>query len=212
MFLYHTPTYSLIHLSLIQIRLFPEMLTEIEKVNFIPVNREDSSSVSKALLSSSDNNKKSRFDLVVNTAGPFQGKVNVPNGILEACVNEEHPTPYIDVCDDYCTARAYKSQFHEQAVQNGVPCIVSTGCWVSICILCCSLHGQYVFYHVLTTKIQHENSTYYFYIKQPGVSSLMAKQLSRAILKKNPNLEPKDLTVDFSFFTAGSGGAGMYIL
>jgi len=47
---------------------------------------------------------------------------------------------------------------------------------------------------------------------QPGVSSLMAKQLMRKVLKEVPSLKPEDLSVDFSFFTAGSGGAGVTLL
>ncbi len=47
---------------------------------------------------------------------------------------------------------------------------------------------------------------------KPGVSSLMAKQLTQSVLEKRPNLKPQDLTVDFNFFTAGSGGAGATLL
>jgi saccharopine dehydrogenase-like NADP-dependent oxidoreductase len=70
------------------------------------------------------------FDLVVHTAGPFQGKVDVPNGVLEACVTNR--VPYVDVCDDYCTASAAKSRFAAMARDANVPCIISTGCWVRI--------------------------------------------------------------------------------
>lgn len=44
------------------------------------------------------------------------------------------------------------------------------------------------------------------------MSSLMCKQLTKYALEKNPSLTPRDLTVDFSFFTAGSGGAGATLL
>lgn len=40
----------------------------------------------------------------------------------------------------------------------------------------------------------------------------MAKQLTQSVLAKRPQLTPADLTVDFSFFTAGSGGAGSTLL
>ena len=40
----------------------------------------------------------------------------------------------------------------------------------------------------------------------------MAKQLTQSVLKKNEHLRPGDLSVDFSFFTAGSGGAGSTLL
>ena len=40
----------------------------------------------------------------------------------------------------------------------------------------------------------------------------MAKQLVRKVLNADPSLKPEDLSVDFSFFTAGSGGAGATLL
>ena len=46
----------------------------------------------------------------------------------------------------------------------------------------------------------------------PGVSSLMAKQLTSHLLRSFPTLTPADLSVEFSFFTAGSGGAGSTLL
>lgn len=77
--------------------------------------------------------QQEKFDLVVHTAGPFQGKVDAPNGVLEACVTNR--VPYVDVCDDYCTARAAKAKFSEKAQDAKVPCIISTGCWVSLTVL-----------------------------------------------------------------------------
>lgn len=137
-----------------------------KSVDFQKVNKEDADSIAAVLNSEN-------YDLVVHTAGPFQGKVTATNGILEACVNNK--VPYVDVCDDYCTAMAAKAKYAAQAEVNKVPCIVSTGCW-------------------------------------PGVSSLMAKQLIRKVLKEDSSLKPEDLSVDFSFFTAGSGGAGATLL
>lgn len=135
-------------------------------LSFAQLDREDSQSVSKIL-------SQNKYDLVVHTAGPFQGKVKSPNGVIQAAI--ENGVPYIDVCDDYCTATAAKTKYNQKAIENNVPCILSTGCW-------------------------------------PGVSSLMAKQLVSSVLKKHPNLKPQDLSVDFSFFTAGSGGAGSTLL
>jgi hypothetical protein len=149
--------------------LFPDnaaaLLTDVD---FATLDREQASSVKQVLQQDSIS-----FDLVVNTAGPFQGKKRAPNGVLEACV--DFSKPYVDVCDDYCTATATKSKFFTKAVENGTPCIVSTGCW-------------------------------------PGVSSLMAKQLVSKTLAARPEMQPQDLSVDFSFFTAGSGGAGATLL
>lgn len=147
---------------------FPELASELQQVDFVSVNREDASSLSPLL----QQGKKS-YDLVVHTAGPFQGKVKAPNGVMEACVDSK--VPYIDVCDDYCTAMAAKGKYAAKATEGGVSCIVSTGCW-------------------------------------PGVSSLMAKQLVDKALESNESLTAEDITVDFGFFTAGSGGAGSTLL
>lgn len=144
------------------ISLFPEMKKELEKVKFVGLDREVAGSILPVV--------RNNFDLVVHAAGPFQGKVKIPNGVLEACC--EAGVAYVDVCDDYCTASAAKTRFANKAK---APCIISTGCW-------------------------------------PGVSSLMAKQLAGKVLRETKSLKPGDLTVDFSFFTAGSGGAGATLL
>ena len=98
----------------------------IERINFVALNREDKGTVLTALRAES-------FDLVVHTAGPFQGKVSTKNGVLDACVSSK--IPYVDVCDDYCTARAAKAKYSKKAQEEGVPCIISTGCWVRICLI-----------------------------------------------------------------------------
>jgi saccharopine dehydrogenase-like NADP-dependent oxidoreductase len=147
-------------------RLFPENCDKIDAIDFSLLDRESVVSVSKVL-------ENGDFDLVVHTAGPFQGKIKTPNGIIDACIS--NGIPYVDVCDDYCTASAAKSKFSDKAIANNVPCMTSTGCW-------------------------------------PGVSSLMASLLIRKILHKDKSLKPDDLSVDFSFFTAGSGGAGATLL
>ena len=98
---------------------FPELSSRLYQVDFVSLNREVASSVSPR-----------GYDLVVHTAGPFQGKVKSPNGILEACVLNK--IPYVDVCDDYCTAMAAKSKYGAIAKANGVPYVVSTGCWPGV--------------------------------------------------------------------------------
>jgi hypothetical protein len=40
----------------------------------------------------------------------------------------------------------------------------------------------------------------------------MAKQLIHSLLQTEPSLTPADLSIDFNFFTAGSGGAGVTLL
>jgi len=151
--------------------LFPTFADNFDSIPFHSINREDATSIANILLEAEKSEQK--IDLVVHTAGPFQGKVNSPNGVIQACV--EHGVAYIDVCDDYCTARAAKAKYTQTALDANVPCILSTGCW-------------------------------------PGVSSLMAKQLTQSVLEKRTHLKPEDLNVDFNFFTAGSGGAGATLL
>jgi NAD(P)-dependent dehydrogenase (short-subunit alcohol dehydrogenase family) len=100
---------------------FPHLSNQLQQVDFVPLNREVASSIPRLTQV---------YDLVVHTAGPFQGKIKTPNGILEACVDNN--IPYVDVCDDYCTAMAAKSKYAEKAKAVGVPCIVSTGCWPGV--------------------------------------------------------------------------------
>jgi saccharopine dehydrogenase-like NADP-dependent oxidoreductase len=140
------------------IRQFPEHHQQLSEIEFVPVNREDAGTVRRALLKGD----KKNFDLVIHTAGPFQGKARAPNGVLEACV--EAGVPYVDVCDDYCTSRAAQARYADRAVTQ--PCVLSTGCW-------------------------------------PGVSSLMAAQLVSETCRAFPALAAEELSVDFSFFTAG---------
>ncbi len=112
------------------------------------------------------------FDLVVNTAGPFQGKASTLNALLGEAIDSS--VPYVDVCDDYCTSMRARSDYAKVAVEKGVPVILSSGCW-------------------------------------PGVSSLMARTLVERMIKEK-SLSRSQLSVDFSFFTAGSGNAGVTLL
>jgi len=105
------------------IDLFPQL--DVAKIRFEKVNREVAASVLSVLQSN-------EYDMVVHTAGPFQGKVGIPNGVIEAAVKSR--VPYVDVCDDYCTARAAKTKYATLAEDLKVPCILSTGCWVSVLV------------------------------------------------------------------------------
>jgi saccharopine dehydrogenase-like NADP-dependent oxidoreductase len=160
---------------------FPSHTAALAAVPFVPLHRNQADTILPYLIHNQETNStRPNFDLVVHTAGPFQGKATEPNGVLQACV--QAGIPYLDVCDDYTTAVAARTQWHATAVQQTVPCIVSTGCW-------------------------------------PGVSSLMAQQLVSQTLEQrrrrrhsNDTISPQDLSVQFSFFTAGSGGAGVTLL
>lgn len=125
-----------------------ELFANAQDVRFAKVDKEDASSISAVLL------QNEKYDLVVHTAGPFQGKENVRNGVLEACIVQK--VPYIDVCDDYCTAMAAKSKFSKPAEENGVPCIISTGCWVS------TLFGVTVEYRCIV--LFHKTPPFYLYL------------------------------------------------
>lgn len=100
---------------------------DISSIQFAALNRERSDSVASILQ---DND----FDLVVHTAGPFQGKATTPNGVIDACV--ENSVPYVDVCDDYGTASVAKTRYFQKAEDSQVPCIISTGCWVGSGVDC----------------------------------------------------------------------------
>eukprot|EP01038_Epipyxis_sp_PR26KG_P013195 gene13195-17682_t len=107
------------------------------------------------------------YDLVINTAGPFQG-VKHPN-VLKACL--ENSINYLDVCDDINLSRIARGpDFQQLAQKNNVKAIISAGIW-------------------------------------PGCSSLLAQKLIKSV----GGHEKVDKVV-FSFFTAGSGGAGPTIL
>jgi saccharopine dehydrogenase-like NADP-dependent oxidoreductase len=158
-------------------RLFPHLTSSLADVSFVALNRDDTESVVSALQQHQQQQQlphscRSAFDLVVHTAGPFQGKVG-QSAVLEACLTQN--IAYVDVCDDYDTARAAKTRFDDMARSTNTPCLLSTGCW-------------------------------------PGVSSLMAKQLVHTALARHPSLRSCDLSVELSFFTAGSGGAGVTLL
>jgi len=106
--------------------------------------------------------------LVVNTAGPFQGRRDP--ALLRCCIAKG--IPYVDVCDEYELAVESK-QLMENAKAAGVGAIVSCGIW-------------------------------------PGVSALMAAE-AKAKLEAETGEGTCD-TLDFSFFTAGTGNAGPTIV
>lgn len=110
-------------------KLFPMYSDQLSQISFAEIDRERPDTVTSFIRSSSQP-KAQAVDLIIHTAGPFQGKVNARNGILEACVDSS--IPYIDVCDDYCTASAAKTKYASRAREQEVPCIISTGCWPGV--------------------------------------------------------------------------------
>jgi saccharopine dehydrogenase-like NADP-dependent oxidoreductase len=66
------------------------------------------------------------FDLVIHTAGPFQG-LRDP-AVLESSLR--HGKQYIDVCDDIALSSIARSkEYRELAVKNGGAAVISTGIW-----------------------------------------------------------------------------------
>lgn len=108
-----------------------------------------------------------QYQLVVNTAGPFQG-LDEPT-LMKSCLTAG--IPYVDVCDDINLSKVARSApYQELANQHKTSAIISAGIW-------------------------------------PGVSSLLAQRLLQSVPATD---DPVD--VKFTFFTAGSGGAGETIL
>ena len=86
---------------------------------FAKLNLADASSVASAIAGA---------DLVVHSAGPFQGggdKCLVMDAAIAAGV------PYLDVCDDADYARSAKSR-HANALAAGVPCITTAGVYPGV--------------------------------------------------------------------------------
>eukprot|EP01040_Poterioochromonas_malhamensis_P012900 gene12900-14135_t len=108
------------------------------------------------------------FDLIINTAGPFQG-LRDPILLRESLRLGKR---YIDVCDDIELSRiATSKEFQLIAKEGNGKAVISTGIW-------------------------------------PGVSSILAKEVSDQLKSQNEKID----RLEFSFFTAGSGGAGPTIL
>ena len=67
-----------------------------------------------------------KYDLVVHTAGPFQG-IKDPS-VLESSLR--HGKLYIDVCDDInLSTIARSNEYKELAAKNGGSAVISTGIW-----------------------------------------------------------------------------------
>lgn len=124
-------------------------------VDFIPLDIYDTEGIREIFP---------HFDLIVHTAGPFQGLKQ--HTVLKTAL--ELGKTYIDVCDDISLSRIARSEEYQRIAQRtGGKAVISTGIW-------------------------------------PGCSSILAEEL----LAETPDAE----SVDFLFFTAGSGGAGPTIL
>lgn len=123
-----------------------------------------------------------RYDLIINTAGPFQG-LSEPL-LLESCL--KHGVAYLDVCDDIALSRIARGEkFQKLASSTHTPAVISAGIWPGIS----SLLAQQ-----LLRDIQQQSSS----------------SEQRAMSLEQRSVKPKNCR--FNFFTAGSGGAGQTIL
>ncbi|CAK9081632.1 unnamed protein product [Durusdinium trenchii] len=96
-----------------------EQLRRSEAVSVICAELRDRKSVKEAMA-------LQQWDVVVHTAGPFQG-VTEPNILKEAL---ELGVPYVDVCDDTELCKTAKS-----LAKSSVPAIVSAGIWPGVSAL-----------------------------------------------------------------------------
>jgi hypothetical protein len=142
--------------------------------------------IETAILSSSDNNNNNNIGLVIHTAGPFQGRTDPT--LLRCCI--KHKIHYVDVCDEYELAVTSKELFHDDAKQLGITAVVSSGIWPGVSALMAANAVE-----KLEEQEQEEDDN-----ENDDSSSA-----------KNSN-NNKAETIDFSFFTAGTGNAGPTIV
>lgn len=121
-------------------------------------------------------------DLVIHTAGPFQRRQDC--NVLEACIAEG--VPYLDVCDDTAYSQRAKS-LHCKAQAAGVPAITTAGIYPGV--------SNVMAAHIISMA-RKEYDANFKYIDQSSM----------------PADAPQPRRVLYSYFTAGSGGAGPTIL
>lgn len=93
---------------------------ELGRCGFVEVALDDKESLCDAIRGA---------DLVIHTAGPFQGRT-IPQ-VLDAAL--ECGVAYVDVCDETELVRDVKGpKYDGRAREVGVPCVVSAGIWPGI--------------------------------------------------------------------------------
>lgn len=122
-------------------------------------------------------------DLVIHTAGPFQQKASCD--VLEAAIASG--VPYLDVCDDTSYSLRAK-KLHDKAVAAGVPAIITAGIYPGV--------SNVMAAHMISIG-RREYSDAFEYIPLPDDARESVSQPQRVL---------------YSYFTAGSGGAGPTIL
>lgn len=125
------------------------------------------------------------FDLIIHTAGPFQG-LRDPTVLRSALF---HGKSYLDVCDDIPLSRICRGdEFQNLARKTGGNAVISAGIWPG----CSSLLAQ-----DMIEEAKHGSN-----------SGLISSSASDQGIVQHETIT----SVEFSFFTAGSGNAGPTIL
>ncbi|KAK9860398.1 hypothetical protein WJX84_011416 [Apatococcus fuscideae] len=140
--------------------------------------------------------------LVVHAAGPFQRKEGAR--VLEAAIATG--TPYIDVCDDTKFSQRMKT-YHEQAKAAGVPAITTAGIYPGV--------SNVMAAHMVSTARKECDKAGRYIGKLSGVHNSRDHATSQS--RSDPaewddRVAAEPTRCLYSYFTAGSGGAGPTIL
>ena len=155
-------------------------------VNFIDVDFNDRVALDKIV---------EKHDLIIHTAGPFQG-LKTPT-VME-CVLQQGKM-YLDVCDDINLSRISRSPTYEaMAKSTGGIAILSVGIWPG---------GS----SLLAQKVIEKAGMYTTHLPPPDTVPSPTHAIIQLPFLQLGGKENVD-KVRFSFFTAGSGGAGPTIL
>lgn len=124
-------------------------------------------------------------DLVIHCAGPFQRREDC--NVLDASI--VGGVPYLDVCD--ATEYALRAKtYHEKAMNAGVPCITTAGIYPGVSNVMAA-------HMVAINRGDYSDDSFTTYRDQDQVEEVTG-------------VHPKRIL--YSYFTAGSGGAGPTIL
>ena len=123
-------------------------------------------------------------DLVIHTAGPFQRRQDC--NVLEACIASG--VPYLDICDDTEYSQRAKL-LHSKAQAAGVPAITTGGIYPGV--------SNVMAAHMISMA-RKEYDEHFQYVDQSSAN--------------DDDVIPTAKRVLYSYFTAGSGGAGPTIL
>jgi len=157
------------------------------------------------------------LDLVVHTAGPFQGRRDPK--LLRVCIQSK--IPYVDVCDEYELAqKAKQHDLFEVAVQNNVPAIVCGGIWPGISSLMAMDAVDKLLLLEEEEQQQQQQQKDLDDDDTAGAAAAASEEVddvdsssssSSVDVDVNVNVDV-DVDVEYSFFTAGTGNAGPTIV